>query len=264
MDDVLAPAGIEYPESDGSPIAESDWHLAELIDLLQRLRARYAERPDTYVAGHMFVYYEEGDPASVFAPDVMVVFGVPKTERRVYKLWEELRAPTVVFEVSSRKTWLVDEGNKRALCQRLGVTEYILWDPRYEYLTPPLQGYRLVGGRYRALRTDPRGCVKSRALGLRLCAEGHRLELYDGASGERLERPAEGAAAARLAVEAEQQRAAEMEKRARAAVQRASHAEQRASRADERASHAEQRASRSEAEVERLRSENARLGGGTS
>jgi len=93
---------------------------------------------------------------SVFAPDVMVVFGVPGTERRVYKLWEEDRAPAVVFEVSSRATWLTDQGNKRALCERLGVGEYFLWDPRYEYLTPPLQGFCLVGGSYRALRADAR------------------------------------------------------------------------------------------------------------
>jgi Uma2 family endonuclease len=234
MDDVLAAARVEYPESDGSLIAESDWHRDELFDLLFRLKTRYADSADTYVSGHMFVYYEEGQPASVFAPDVMVVFGVPGTERRVYKLWEEGRAPSVVFEVSSRKTWLVDEGNKRALCQSLGVAEYFLWDPRYEYLTPPLQGFRLVGGAYRALRADPQGCVRSRALGLRLCAEGHRLELYDEASGQRLERPTEAAAAARLAIEAERQRAAEMEERAR----------------------------RAEAEVQRLRAENARLRGG--
>src|SRR3990172_6430588 len=113
-------SSIYYPDSDGSLIAESDWHRDELFDLIYRLKVRYAESPDTYVSGHMFVYYEEGEPSSVFAPDVMVVFGVPTTQRRVYKLWEEGHAPSVVFEVSSRSTWLEDRGNKRALCERLG------------------------------------------------------------------------------------------------------------------------------------------------
>src|SRR5512136_2989341 len=181
------PASVDYPESDGSLIAESDWHRDELFDLIFRLKTRYADSPDVYVSGHMFVYYEEGKPASVFAPDVMVVFGVPKTPRRVYKLWEEIKAPSVVFEVSSRKTWIEDRGSKRTLCARLGVAEYYLWDPRYEYLTPPLQGYRLVGGSYGALCPDADGCLVSATLGLRLCAEGNRLELYDRESGRRLE-----------------------------------------------------------------------------
>jgi Uma2 family endonuclease len=224
---------VDYPESDGSLIAESDWHRDELFDLIYRLKVRYADSPDTYVSGHMFVYYEEGEPSGVFAPDVMVVFGVPKTPRRVYKLWEERLGPSVVFEVSSRKTWVEDQGNKRALCERLGVAEYYLWDPRYEYLTPPLQGFRLAGGTYRAVRPDAAGCVESAALGLRLCGEGNRLELYDAASGERLSRPGEEEAAARqVIVDAE---AAE-----RAARRRAVHAE---------------------AEVERLRAEIKRLRG---
>jgi hypothetical protein len=158
----------------------------------------------------------------------------------------------VVFEVSSRKTWLADLGTKRAICERLGVAEYFLWDPRYEYLTPPLQGFRLAGGLYRALHPDAAGCITSRAMGLRLCAEGHRLELYDPKTGERLERPGQAAEAARRAV---------------AAAGQAQAGEQSARRAAESASRdlAAERSARlaAEAEVERLRAENSRLRGQT-
>lgn len=236
---------IDYPESDGSLIAESDWHRDELFDLIYRLKGRYAEREDVYVSGHLLVYYEEGVPGSVFAPDVMVVFGVPRTPRRVYKLWEEERAPAVVFEVSSRKTWLEDRGNKRALCERLGIAEYWLWDPRYEYLAPPLQGYRLVNGIYRALRANAAGCVESATLDLRLCAEGNRLEAYDRGTGRRLPRPDDTEADARKAV-------AEAEATARAAVARAQDGME-AERAARLA--AETEADRLRAEIARLRGE---------
>jgi Uma2 family endonuclease len=240
---------VDYPESDGSLIAESDWHRDELFDLIYRLKVRYADSPDTYVSGHMFVYYEEGEPSSVFAPDVMVVFGVPKTLRRVYKLWEERLAPSVVFEVSSRSTWIEDRGNKRDLCKRLGVAEYYLWDPRYEYLTPPLQGFRLVHGAYRALRPDAMGCVESAPLGLRLCFEANQLELYDLATGERLYRPGEAEATARQAL-------ADAEATARAAVEEA-----RQELASEREALAAERSARlaAESELARLHAENARL-----
>jgi len=264
---------IEYPDSDGSLIAESDWHRDELFDLIYRLKARYADRDDVYVSGHMFVYYEEGDPASVFAPDVMVVFGVPKKLRRVYKLWEERLAPAVVFEVSSRKTWREDRGEKQVLCARLGVAEYWLWDPRYEYLTPPLQGFRLVGGVYRPLRAAAAGCVHSRALDLRLCCERNRLELYDGETGERLPRPEDAAASAReaerVAREAEafareaEASARKREEAARAAeaVARAAEASARQAAASARAVAERERRARlaAEAEVARLRGANGRL-----
>ena len=238
VDRAHVPPPVDYPESDGLPIAESDWHRDEMVDLIHRLRVRYEERPDVYVTGNMFVYYEEGKPASVFAPDVMVVFGVPKTARGVYKLWEEGRAPSVVFEVSSRKTWREDRGRKRDLCARLGVAEYYLWDVRYEYLTPPLQGFRLVAGSYRPMRADDAGCMASAALGLRLCCEGNRLELYDCATGEQLRRPADAEAAARVAV-AQAREAAQ-------AARQAADAERAARTA-------------AEAEVVRLRGEIARL-----
>lgn len=182
---------IDYPDTDGSLIAESDWHRRALIDLLFVLETRYRAIDDVYVAGHMFIYHEAGNPAAVFAPDVFVAFGVPKHLRRVYKLWEEPAPPTVVFEVSSKSTWLEDRGNKMALCEQLGVEEYYIYDPLAEYLDPPLQGYRLSAGRYEPVEPGSDGCLHSRRLGVRLLCDADQLTVFDADSGRRLPRPEE-------------------------------------------------------------------------
>jgi Uma2 family endonuclease len=126
MPQSAIPPAVDYPESDGQPMAETDLHRDEMFALIDMLRDHVGRGPDArdYVSGNLFVYYEPGNPAAVFAPDVFVVRGVGGRQRRIYKLWEERVAPEVVFEVSSRKTWLEDHGNKRILCSRLGVAEY--------------------------------------------------------------------------------------------------------------------------------------------
>ena len=196
---------VEYPESDGEPMAETDLHRDEMAALIATLKDRYRDAPNVYVAGNLFVYYEEGDPDARFAPDVFVVFGAPRRQRRIYRLWEEGHAPAVVIEVTSRKTWLEDAGNKKILCARLGVAEYFTYDPAGEYLHPPLQGFRLAGGDYQSISLDASGALSSEVLKLKLQLEGGRLRLIDPASGERLLRPEE-AMQARREAQAEIQR----------------------------------------------------------
>jgi Uma2 family endonuclease len=157
----------------------------------------YRSAPDVYVAGNLFIYYAEGDPEARFAPDVFVVFGVPRHNRRTYRLWEEKQAPAVVFEVSSRKTWLEDAGNKKALCARLRVAEYFLYDPEADYLTPSLQGFRLDNGDYRPIPPEADGALFSDVLKLKLRLEDNLLRLIDPATGERLLKPGEALQARR-------------------------------------------------------------------
>ena len=80
---------IYYPESDGKPVGETGFHIAALFHLWQALRFHYRNDPNVYVAGNMLFYYEEGNPAEFKAPDIFVVKGIAKHDRRVYKLWEE-------------------------------------------------------------------------------------------------------------------------------------------------------------------------------
>ena len=187
----LPPRPVIYPESDGEPMAETEIHILGILALIATLIERYRNRPDAYVIGNMFLYYEEGDPTARVAPDVMVVFGVPKRQRRTYKLWEEGRAPNAVFEITSRKTRLEDLGTKKALYAEMGVAEYFLFDPEGEYLRPPLQGFRLKGGEYRPIAPGTDSALTSTELGLILRPEAGHLRLTDAVTGERLLRPDE-------------------------------------------------------------------------
>lgn len=185
-DDDLRPRDVFYPDSDGEPMGETDWHVNVILYLRAVLAARYADRPDVYVAGNMLLYYQEGDPTERVEPDVFVVVGGERRMRRVYKLWEE-PPPTVVFEITSRSTEMRDVGVKRGLYETMGVREYFLFDPLGEYLRPQLQGYRRgPTGDFVKLEPIADGALASEELGLELRPVGHELRLVDPATGETL------------------------------------------------------------------------------
>ena len=198
-----APAGaaIYYPESDGQPVAETDVHRTLMFELIGMLQAFFRDDPHVYISGNLFVYYQEGNPRRVVAPDVFVVQGVPNRLRRIYKLWEEGVVPAVVFELTSRSTRGEDLHSKYDLYERLGVREYFLFDPLGEYLRPPCQGYRLEQGRYRPLAAGADGSLWSVALGLALHVRGTQLRLYDPEHQRWLPTPQEETAARRAAEE---------------------------------------------------------------
>ncbi|MFL9454485.1 MULTISPECIES: Uma2 family endonuclease [Nostocales] len=80
---------IEYPDEDGKPVAESDQTREYLLYSVKSLGIYFQNRPDVYVSGNLFIYYEQGVPESVVSPDVFVIFGVENRQRRSYKTWEE-------------------------------------------------------------------------------------------------------------------------------------------------------------------------------
>ena len=134
-------ATVEYPSSDGKPLAENDAQLAAILYAIGALWVRFAGRRDVYVSGDLLVYYEEGNPRVSVAPDVFVVFvvfgvfGVEDRMRMSYKVWEEGKGPEFVLEVASPGTWREDVGPKREVYARLGVGEYWLYDPMGEHLS---------------------------------------------------------------------------------------------------------------------------------
>lgn len=206
--ELLAPyrTAVTYPESDGEPMAETDTHRDLMADgLIYPLKEHFRTQPDVYVSGNLRLYYEEGNPRASVAPDVFVVFGIPNRVRRVYKLWEEEKAPDVVIELTSASTRQKDLGDKRFLYEELGVAEYFIFDPLHEYLEPPLRGFRLEGGFYApiAVQQTPSGEweMASRRLGLTLRSVGGQLRLYDPQTGVYLRNLGEEAEARRQAEE---------------------------------------------------------------
>ena len=209
-----APRIVEYPSSDGQPMAETPVHRDAMIDAIRVLARHFAGRPDVYVSGNMLMYYEEGNPRKSVAPDVFVVLGANRDEDRdTYLIWREPKAPDFVLEVTSKSTRKNDLVTKRALYEALGVAEYFLFDPRAEYLDPPLRGFALRGGRYAPVAAtrlvDGARALHSETLGLSLRLRGQALRMHDPAAGEDLltpEEAEEAEAAARRAIEAENSR----------------------------------------------------------
>ena len=215
-------ATVEYPSSDGLPMAESDFQRKPLTYAVEALDIYFQHRADVYVSGNMFIYYEEGNPEAVIAPDVFVVFGTAKRERSSYFLWQEPKGPDFVLEITSRRTRSQDQGPKRGTYAFLGVPEYFQFDPTGDYLRPPLQGLRLVGDHYVALPTNqsPEGTlsVSSAVLGMELRVESGVLHFYDPTTGQKLlsHREAEQERQAALAaLRAAEARIAELEARMR-------------------------------------------------
>ena len=74
---------VEYPSSDGQPMAETPVHRDAMIDAIRDpLQRHFAKRSDVYVSGDMLMYYEEGNPRKCVAPDVFVVLGANRDEDR--------------------------------------------------------------------------------------------------------------------------------------------------------------------------------------
>ena len=207
---------VVYPCSDGQPMAETDLHAACMRYVADALRWLFERRgrENVYVGSNNFLYYEQGNPRAVVAPDVYVVVGAPAYLRDTYLLWNEPKGPDFVLEVTSASTRRADERRKRDVYATLGVSEYFLYDPRAEYLTPPLQGYRLRDGAYRPLPAvtvlSNRGvAVASEVLGLEFRdeREARMVRLRDPATGQDLlshresEMAREEEAAARRAAE---------------------------------------------------------------
>ena len=188
---VLPATAVDYPSSDGKPLAENDAQLHAIHYAFGALRLRYRDRrPDVYVSADLLVYYEEGNPRVSVAPDVFVVFGVEDYLRMNYKVWEEGKGPDFVLEVASPNTWREDVERKPGIYAGLGVREYFILDPRGEFLSPRLQGYRLVEGRYERLTAvesiDRTLTMSSDVLGLALRAKGEEMRFHDPATGETL------------------------------------------------------------------------------
>ena len=238
------PAEIDYPESDGKPLGETDFHITVILYLRQALRHFFRRVENIYVAANNLFYYEEGNPRVFVSPDVYVVKGVSGHDRRIYKLWEEGVAPSVVFEITSRSTRREDLGDKRALYEMLGVQEYFLFDPEGDYLKPQLQGFRLLEDFYTPIPHEQDGAVYSEELDLVLRPEEHMLRLFDPETGQALPTLDEAVEEIAAAIE-----------RAEAEAQRAQAEAQRAQAEAQRAQAEAQRADTAEAEVARLRAE---------
>ena len=189
------PEEVEYPDTDGKPMAENTWQADTMHYAGMALAIHFRGRG--FVATDLLIYFRKGDKEAMVAPDVMVVLGADGSHRRSYRLWEEGRAPDFVLEVLSSSTQKVDEGDERKTYARLGVREYFRYAPVSRRMAG-MGGRRLVGealreGRWEALPRLGEERLRSEVLGLELRVREQRTEgdirelrFFDPIAGEDL------------------------------------------------------------------------------
>jgi Uma2 family endonuclease len=180
---------IDYPETDGKPMAESDFQRPYVAYSTDVLAVYFQSRPDIYVSGNLLIYYEEGNSKVSVSPDTFVVIGRPNHKRTSYFTWKENnKYPDFVLEITSQSTRRQDQTSKRDLYETWGVQEYFQYDPTQDYLNPALQGLQLVNGIYQPIAPNqiPNGLtLSSRVLDLNLHLESGELRFYT-LGGDRL------------------------------------------------------------------------------
>lgn len=177
-------AEIVYPDSDGEPMGETGFHVRATMHLYESLCYFFRDKTDVYIAADMFLYYEEGNPKAVKAPDVMVIKGVDNHERRIFRTWEEHAVPCVIFEVTSKSTVIDDLVTKSFLYAALGVREYFVFDPLRDYLETQLAGFGLEGKEYVPIQADDNSSLYSKELGVLLIAKNDLLRVVDPNTNE--------------------------------------------------------------------------------
>lgn len=242
MRSTLPPPDLEYPETDGQPMANNTVQAEVMMTLKENLEAMFRHRDDVFIAIDLFWYPVKGRPDIRHAPDVMVAFGRPKGHRRSYKQWEEGGiAPQVVFEVVSEGNSEQElEHDKKNFYEQYGAEEYYIYNPD----TGRWKGFIREGGVLRPIETME-GWISPR-LGIRF-GVGREADpgVYD-TEGNRFPSYLELREALERAIEQERLRAEE-------ARQRAEQERQRAQLEHQRAEQERQRAEQAEAELQRLR-----------
>lgn len=190
---ITTPAPVEYPETDGQPMAEHTTQFDWISILKWELEELFGDDPNTFVAGDLFWYPVEGNDKLCMAPDVMVAFGRPKGARPCYLQWKEGSiAPQVVMEVLSPHNRPAEMLGKRNFHDRYGSEEYYVLDPH----SGTLEGWKRVGS---AMQRIPQmqGWVSPR-LGVRFESYNGELQVF-GPDDERFTLPSDWKARAKAA-----------------------------------------------------------------
>ncbi len=156
---------------------------------------QYLGRPETTIVSAE--HYVVPGPACVTGenryPDLLVAFDADPAAYRAsngYVVSQQGKPPDFILEVASRATAADDLGAKNDYYERLGVTEYWLFDSEAEFYGFNLAGYRLEGGGYQSIEVTQisPGVFQrySATLNLNLRAANGYLGWYDLATDEHI------------------------------------------------------------------------------
>ncbi len=199
-DEVVCPPSNLYSDE---PELETDYHRSQIDLLIRLLYFWWHDRQDFYISGNLTVYYNTQQLKSreFLGPDIFVVLGTEKKERRSWTIWDEGgKYPNVVIELLSSSTAQIDKGSKKRLYQDVWrLPEYYWFHPE----TMEFAGFRLLEGQYEPIEPVAEGRLPSQELGLQLGIHGSKLRWFTG-EGELIPLPEE---AERQRAEQEKQRA---------------------------------------------------------
>jgi Uma2 family endonuclease len=197
---------IQWPPTNldsNEPPLETDFHRNQIDLLIRLLKHWWQDRPDVYISGNLTVYYNEQQlkKRDFRGPDIFIVLGTEKKDRRSWAVWEEGgKYPNVVIELLSSATAAVDKGAKKELYQNVWrVPNYFWFHPQ----TLEFAGFHLVDGRYETLVPTDAGWLWSEQIQLFLGIHGQQLRCFT-VEGNLIALPEE---AERQAKEQAQQRA---------------------------------------------------------
>ncbi len=208
-----------FDPQEGDLVTHSTLHGDIISETKEMIRQAFRSRGRTDVLVCDDVKMLWRDPGlSQVGPDIAVIPDVedPARRRDSFDESKEGTGPVFVLEVISKSTRNFDYNDKPKVYRQAGVGELFLLDP----LETPwkLEARRLHPrtGRYRKIRADGKGRIRSEPLDLHFAVapEGDRLVLVDAVTGEEL-RDLGQAEAAREAAERQAAQEAESINRSR-------------------------------------------------
>lgn len=198
---------VLFPSSDGKPMADNTEQFRWIVLIKENLEILFAGINNVFIAGDLLWYPIRSQLIAPTAPDVMVVFGRPKSKRRSYRQWnEENIPPQVVFEILSHSNDEDEMNRKLEFYNTYGVEEYYIYDPESFQLDGWLRQNKNLTKLW-----EMDGWVSPR-LGIRFDTGVGELVIYRP-DGQRFLTPVEleqRAAQAELLLEQERQRAERM------------------------------------------------------
>ena len=155
-------------EREFNMMGETTVHFDARASATEVLRRYFKDQGrNVFVASDLHTLYP-GERA--FYPDLLVVFNVPDHHRRSWNVLGEGKGLDFVLEILSKETKRKDLVEKLNLYARLGIPEYLIFDPD----ALRLRGYRLVRSLYQEM-VEEDGCFFSNVLGLRVTVDGDRI-----------------------------------------------------------------------------------------
>lgn len=173
-DEITLPTNLYSDE----PPLETDFHREQIDLLIRLLKYWWNDRPDFYISGNLTVYYnaQQLKKRDFRGPDIFVVLGAEKRDRRSWAIWEEGgKYPNLVIELLSNSTATIDKGEKKDLYQEVWrVPDYFWFHPE----TMEFAGFHLVNGRYEPIAPTEDGKLWSEQLGLYLGIHKQQLRWF--------------------------------------------------------------------------------------